>query len=556
MIAILIDYKLEKYTLAIEYAFDYIFETLGLSHRFIQAPANLREHDILLLYGLIEPTLQELQALSREHINIFIPCDPRLYEAQGFTAEQLKKAVREIKMFTPTPVISEKKFDYPAENYVELDIFACKINFDLPGNIFFHLANREEDCDPTRDANECYPETSSIFYPWKDTPYLDNFLWLLDNLIMEQAKAKGQYIVKKHYWPKAQSMAAALTHSVDDLQKWDFNSMLFSIPDDLILFVTLRWKQLFRNLWSKLKFILTNTEFYWNFSEIFALEREQNLRSTWFIAAERTPEIDYSLEDADLQDEIKNILRQGNEIGLLLTDDKLNRETFAARKQIMLRQLQKDEIGIREHNYLANNKIRELQEKILPLYSSALSFSQTNGYYHGLIFPFRPWVNSLASSHWEIPVCFRDQNLKTGKFHQVSLEAAKQMLKKSLQACQRRKGLFCPDFTVADYYDIPYLPKLYSYLLALVKAEKAYCVTLNELIDWWNKRRRVIIDESEFDFSLSFPDALPSFAIEYTGNLAIRQIEGAQARIEGKTVYFSDVEPNTVAVIRLGNQEE
>jgi hypothetical protein len=546
---------LDKYSRETRFAFDYIFGTLGLSHRFITDPSHLRQHDILLLYGLIEPTLDELQQLTRQYITIFIPCEPRLYDPQALPPDQLRKLLREAKIFTPTPVLCAKKFEYPAENYADLNIHACKVNFDLPGNVFFQLASLEESCDSSRDHSGCLPETASAFYQWKDIPFVDNFLWLLDNLIKEQAAAKGQYLVQKHYWPKAEDMAIALTHSVDDLQKWDFSSMFFSVADDFSLLVTLRWKQLLRNLWSKLKYIFTNYEMYWNFQELQTPEKELHLRSTWFISAESTPDIDYSLDDLDLQDEIKTILRLNNEIGLLATNDKQEKEAWAVRKQIMLRQNRKDGIGLRQHDYIRNEQVKELQDRVLPLYTSGLSFRETAGFRQGMIFPFQPWLGSLMSNHVELPVCFRDNCLKTGKFSYLSLEDAKQIFKKVFQAVRRRRGLFITDFTVANYTDIPYCAKLYSYILALIRAEKSYHATLAEIADWWQKRSRVTIDESEYDFSISFPDALESFALQYTGNLDIIQVEGVQAKIEGKNIFFSNLTAGSQASFRLGKTE-
>jgi hypothetical protein len=556
MISVLIDYKLDKYNREIKYAFDFIFETLGLSHRFIANPSHLRQNDILLLYGLIEPTLDELEAISRQYITIFIQSDPRLYDPSGYNPDQLRRILREIKLFSMTPIISERKFEYPAENYADLEIHACKVNFDLPGNVFYHLADREEQNDGFRDTRQSLPESASAFFHWKDTPFIDNLLWLLDNLIKEQAKAKNQYLVQKHYWPKAQDMAIALTHSVDDLQKWDFNSMFFSTLDDIAMLCTLRWKQLFRNIWSKLKYTFTNYEMYWNFQEFLTLERELNFVSTWFIAAEHTPDIDYSLDDADLQDEIKTILRHGNEIGLLTTDDKPVREEYISRRQIMLRQLQKEQLGIRSLNYLLNDKIRDMHQKLSPLYDSSLSCRDSWGFRNGMVFPYKPWISSLKSNHTQLPVCFRDNILKLNKNNHLGFDDAKQIFKKTFQAVRRRRGLFCIDFTVAGYTDIPYCSKLYNYILALIKAENAYSTTLQDLSGWWDKRNRITIDESELDFSISFPDVLESFSIQYFGNHSIEQIEGAETRIDGKTIHFSNITPDSVVTVRLGNTRQ
>jgi hypothetical protein len=553
MISVLIDYKLERYNREIKYTFDYIFETLGLSHRFISNPSNLRQNDILLLYGLIEPNLDELSTMAKQYITIFIQSDPKLYDATGYSADQLRRIIRDVKLFSQTPVIAERKFDYPAENYAEIEIHASKINFDLPGNVFYHLSNREEQCDISRDPNNCPPESNSAFYNWKDIPFVDNLLWLLDNLIKEQLKINKHYLVQKHYWPRAQDMAVTLTHSVDDLQKWDLNSILLSVLDDITLFATLRWQLLVRNVWSKLKYIFTNFEVYWNFQEFVALEKEHNFHSTWFIAAERTTDIDYSLDDSDLQDEIRFILKQGNEIGLLATDDKLNRDDYITRKQIMLRQLQKEQLGIRQHNYVLNDKIRDLHQRLLPLYDSSVSFKDTAGFRNGMIFPYQPWIASLKSNYLEIPVFFKDQFLKLNRFRTVGLEDAKKMLKKTFQTVRRSKGLLSLDFTVANYTDIPYCNKLYSYILALIKGEKAWVTTMGELATWWEKRNRITIEEGEYDLSVYFPDALDSFVIQFYGEIKILKCTGVEARIEGSSVYFTNLEPDSVAVIELGN---
>lgn len=553
MISVLIDYKLEKYSREIRYTFDFIFDTLGLSHRFITKSEHLRQHDILLLYGLIGPTIEELQKITSSYITIYIQSDPKLYEPGGYTPDQLRRAIREVKLFTPTPVIASHKFDFPAENYTEIEIHGCKVNFDLAGNIFYHLAVMEEQCDNARNSRNCFPDSSSAFYHWRETPFIDNFLWLLDNLIKEQTRALDRYIIQKHYWPKAQDMASALTHTTDNLQKWDFNLILLSVLDDLAMFLTLRWKLLFRNLWSKFKYIFTNYEMYWNFQEFETLEKEHRMHSTWFIAAEQTSEIDYTLEDTDLQDEIKLILKQGGEVGLLCTDDKLSRDEFAQRKQIMLRQTQKEQIGIRQHDYCLNESIRDLHQKICPSFDSSLGLTESAGFRHGILFPYQPWVSSLRCSSLELPVCFRDRFLRLSKYSILGLEDAKKLIKKLFQSVRRRRGLFILDFTIAAWTDFPYCSKLYSYLLALIKAENSFNATLGEIADWWAKRSRVTIEESEFDFSIKFPEKLDNFALQYYGPHSILQIEGMDARLDGKTIYFTNIEPDSVAIVRLSN---
>ncbi|MBM4399645.1 MAG: hypothetical protein FJ041_04875 [Candidatus Cloacimonetes bacterium] len=551
MISVLITDDLIKLNREIVHAFSYIFETLGFSYRFVKDTSFLRQNDILVLYGTDEPKPEDLEALAKKHITIFIKAFPKLYEPNGFNTMQLRRMLRDVKLFTQTPIIVEYKFDFPAENYMTTDAIACKVNFDLPGNVYYHLANLEEYCETARDVQNCLPEASSAFYQWKDYPFVDNFLWLIDNIIKEQVKARKQYIVQKHYWPNAEDIAIALSHSVEELQKWDYNGIFLSVIDDIILFFTLRWQHLFRNIWSKLKYIFTNFEIYWNFQEFMALEKENNIRSTWFIAPESTPDIDYTLDDTDLQDEMRTIQRNGNDIGLLATDDTLERDKFVNRKHIMIRQLQKERIGIRQYNYRLHEKTRDLHQRLVPLYDSSLSFRNAVGFKNGMVFPFKPIVSALLSNHPELPVCFRDNVLKLSKFNLVSFDDAKQMVKKLFQSVRRSKGLFVCDFTVANYSDIPYCYKLYSYLIALIKAERAWTATLSDITKWWEQRACITIEESEFDFSIIFTKAMPGFAVQFFGEINILSVEDVESRIEGNTIYFSNIQPGSIADVRF-----
>ncbi|MCB5258074.1 MAG: hypothetical protein LHW47_02860, partial [Candidatus Cloacimonetes bacterium] len=141
MIYIFIDYKLGKFKHEISYTFGFIFQTLGYSFSFISEIGQLKESDILIIYGYTDPTIEELIAIAQHFITIFIPCEPDLFDPKSLTRDKLKRNIKEVKLLSKTPIISNRSFSYPAENYSESKIQAGKINFDLVGNIFFHLAN-------------------------------------------------------------------------------------------------------------------------------------------------------------------------------------------------------------------------------------------------------------------------------------------------------------------------------------------------------------------------------------------------------------------------------
>ncbi len=554
MVSIFTDYKLQSFQSEIRYAFSFIFQTLGYSYYFIKDTGKLKENDILLIYGLTEPTVDEIKGVARHYITIFIKCDPDLYDPKAFTAEKLRSSIREVKLLSPTPVISSRKIDFPAENFSDSELHAGKINFDLVGNVFYHLASLEQQASSGQSGSRRWPDSQSAFYSHRETPYVDNLLWLIDSMIKEHTRAKGIYIVQKQYWPEAQQAAVTLSHSVDNLKKWDYASLFLSVGADLAMFFTFNWKQLWHTLAGKFKFLFTNYELYWNFEEFRDLERDAKCRSTWYIAPQQNEYINYSLDDPDLQEEMQTILREGGEIGLLATPDKLAQDPFLTRKQIMLHQLGREQIGLRQLDYENDEQLRGLRAKLGPRFSQSTAWHGAPGYPGGLAVPYQPWIAGLKADYWELPTSFHAGYLQVNAYKILQLEDAKRLVKKFFQNTIRARGVFGLDFSLASYTDIHYCRKLYSYLLALLRANKTWIATAQEIADWWEKRGKVTIDEAEYEISVYFPDDLEHLSLQIFNDVKIREIEGAPGKIEGSLIRFSNVKAGSIAVIRLNRE--
>jgi hypothetical protein len=551
MISIYIDYKLQRFQPEIKYTFGFILQSLGYSYSFISDTGQLKNNDLLMIYGYTDPTVSELTALAQHYATVFIQSDPDLFDPKVLTPEKIRQNLHEVKLLSPTPVLSARKISYPAVNYTESGIHAGKITFDLVGNIFFHLASLEQTIDAQHIENGYYRDSFSAFYNYRETPYVDNMLWLLDSMIKEHTRSNGRYTVQKHYWPEGQQAAVALTHSVDDLQKWNFASLMVSSAEDIAMLFTLKWRQLAHNLKNKLKYLFTNYELYWNFDEYRKLERESGCRSSWFIATEANDDIDYSLDDPDLQEEIRQILKEGGEIGLLTTADKLNRDDFVTRKQILLHLLRKDQIGARQLGYRMNNSLRDLHNKLSPSYSQSEALQEAPGFRNGISIPWHPWIGTMKAGYLNIPTVYRDQYLMVNKYKALQLDDAKHQVKKYFQFALRIRGVFGVDFRLATYTDIPYCEKLYAYILALVKSGATWIATSQEIASWWEKRSRVTIEQGEYEISVYFPDNLEHIVLQVFGGARVKEIDGASGKIDGNIIRFSNVKANSIAIIRL-----
>jgi hypothetical protein len=554
MISIFIDYKLTRFQHEIKHAFSFIFQTLGYSFCFIADTGQLKENDILFIYGYTDPTAEELKSIAQHYITIFIQSEPDLFDAKTYNPEKLRKALKTVKLLSQTPVISVRSFDYPAENFSDRAIHAGKINFDLVGNVFFHLAGMEPQIDKTRDAEGYYPEEASVFNPFRDIPYVDNLLWLVDSMIREHTRAKGVYIAKKQVWPEAQQAAITLSHTVDNLQKWNYPALILSVASDLVLFATFNWAQFWQSVKGKFRFLFTNYEQNWNFEEFRKPEKESSCKSTWFISADKNELINYQLDDADLQEEIRMLQKEGHDVGLLLTADKLSRDEFVSRKQIMLHQLHKVQVGIRQLHYRVNETLLDLYDRITPSFSQSTARKEEPGYVNGISVPFQPWHAGLPAPYWELPTVMLDRQLWLTRYKVLKLDAAKHQAKKFFQNTLRSGGIFGVDFSISCHADIHYIPKLYAYLLALVKSANTWITTAEEIAAWWQKRSKVTIDENEYEISVFFPEDMEHFTLQVLNVDKIREVEGLNYTVDGNLITFNDVRAESLAVVRLNKE--
>ena len=557
MIFIQIDFKLERFQKEIKHSLDFIFQSLGYSYAFIgeSGLAKLKTTDILLIYAFSEPSMEDLKVLAKHSITIYIPADAELYDPKVYSGGKLKRNLKEVKLISPTPVISPRSFNYPAENYSEMGINAGKFNFDLVANVFFHLATLEEQIDPQRNEAGFYPEESSLFFQYKELPFVDNMLWLMDNMLKEHNRKRKQYLVQKKYWPHGEDGAAILTHSVDDLQRWNLQSFFLSIADDVLMFVTLSWNQLWHQIVGKLRYVFTNIELNWNFGEFRKLEADAGLPSAYFVSGQNTDGIDYSLDDPDLMEELRDITKAGNEVGILMVPDQKNRDEQRSRKQILQDLVKADQMGLRALDFQIDTELAELHDHLSPAYTMSSSLQNSPGYKHGISLPFVPWLQIRKANQYEIPTVFRDRFLKIKRYKLMSLEDAKHQFKRVLEKTNRTHGIMALDFRVASYTDIHYCPKLYPYIMALLKSAGFWICKPLDMAQWWYKRSRVLIDQGDYEFSVSFKDDMESLCLQITGDVKIVEIDGVSAKIEGNGIRFQNVKADSIAVIRLDHKK-
>ncbi|MCK4655302.1 MAG: hypothetical protein KAU01_12745 [Candidatus Cloacimonetes bacterium] len=558
MIAVYIDNDLNKFRNEIQYTFNFIFNTLGYEFKFIKRLDQLLENDILFFYGLIEPTIKEAYILALNKIIFFIPADVDLLQLGMLKKEKIKEYTHELKLIQKIPIISKKEFRCPVHYYQKEDLFYGLYNFDVIGNIFFNLIGYDEINCAVRDRYNRVPDSEISLPDYHLTPYINVILWLIERCIKDSIEEKKTYfLLKKDYWPNAESFAVVISHNVDRLQKWSLSSIIKSIFEDILVFYKVKY--VINNLISKIKYILTNIEEYWNFELIDEIENHHMISSTFFFGTESESalDIDYSIKDNDVYKEVMNNLNKGNEIALLGSYNSCKNDILERQKNRICQITGEDKIGIRHNfNRFDPQITTEFHKKNGFIYDSSRGFNKKIGFKYGIGFPYHLFSlngNSKAynNKYLEVPLVFSDETLKLSRTKNVPYEKAKILVDEIIESIESVNGVITFNFSVSNFTDISYNKDLFSFILDNIKPKNVFQGTFIEIANWWRKRDSVEVEEKEDEISVYFPENMERITVSLIGNYEILEVEGSKPEIKSAKLLFSNIKADTMVRIRL-----
>lgn len=208
-------------------------------------------------------------------------------------------------------------------------------------------------------------------------------------------------------WPDGKKFALCLTHDVDRVQKTYQYFSHFLLE---------------KRLYHLFSFFSKKNP-YWMFDEIIKIEKEFDVKSTFFFLNEtkKFKLFDpssygksigyYSLNNAKIIDIIKKLDKGGWEIGLHGSYHSYNNQDLLCKEKKELELiLGKNVCGIRQH--FLNMKIPyswKIQSKIGFKYDSSFGFKRKIGFKDNHYFPFKPLNNNFV----EIPLNIMDSNIFT-----------------------------------------------------------------------------------------------------------------------------------------------
>lgn len=500
MFAVKIDLMLEEHRSKIIYALDYLFSVAGYSYRLLEDSEVARSNEVLFYYTGSKQEIGRYLSGSLSGFSICVLYDGMHYDYSEISADEFDKYLQSMNIGYELPYLCSRKLDEPISLYYDKKhgkFYVGLINFDLLGNLFFHLTSSEEDIFDKRDEHGRYLWQESPFRKYYQQPFLMGLVNILELFLSEGEKYLQTGLIKIPLWPGSHQYAAVLSHSVDTLEKWKVKRFFKGIFGLLASFHRIGYH--FRNIASFINFIFRNWEPYWNFDLVSALEKKYGFISTFFFGVKgkkKKIDFDYSLKEADLNKQKNELVESGHDLGLLANYNLLNKDAYVPQTEAIDAFAGRHIKGVRQHlcRYEPNRNSFYYTNAGLE-WDSSRTMIDMRGFISGIGYPYyQAEENYWQPTVLELPVTFSERSLKTGTNSYLSHGQIVEEVKDLIDQARKFKSMFVIDTSLASFEEIPYLIKFYEKTLSKISSDPTVWKTsFNEVHDWIERRKNIKI---------------------------------------------------------------
>ncbi|AKG92428.1 hypothetical protein GAH_00215 [Geoglobus ahangari] len=297
----------------------------------------------------------------------------------------------------------KKQVEWILENFVKSDRNSISIEIDIPEMATKIITNYDKIFQKIDKKEEM-----------AETPVADVLAAAFREILLECG------VPEKNPWPSEKRFALCLTHDVDELKK------TYQYLTRTIHYIKQRkLRRAVRNFISAVPDKLLDKNPYWTFDQIEEIEKQYNVRSTFFFLKETAkvrpfaPETwkhygrRYNWNEPKIKEKIQQLNRNGWEIGLHGSYESYKSLKLLSTEKKELEQVTQNKVvGIRQHNLnLLIPDTWELQRDAGFVYDMSLGFKGGRyiGFRGGVCFPFYP-VKGLL----EIPTTIMDISINQG----------------------------------------------------------------------------------------------------------------------------------------------
>jgi len=551
MIAIYIDENSNSnLNTMILYIVEFTFGTLGYSYKIIYSLKGLTEFDVLIWYDSKSVKKEFLAQYAKKIPIVLVRYHENLYIPSQLKGTNLTSKIKKLRFYNEViPIIHNNILSELVEGMKDNKIALIVLNFDILGNLYYHLT----DCElRAKKANDGVIEQGSIFDEYYQEPIVNHLLAFTEKIILSCCEKLDFPLIKKEYWPHGEDYAVIFTHTIDKLEKWGKGVFGEFLLDSFPLLLRGKVTEVARNLASGIKYFLTDEEQYWNFENYLELDEAYGIISTWFVSLIEDNGFIYNVEEEQvLIDELNKILSKGHELGILVSPYEMDQIKIKTAYGKLSKITKDDQAGIRITGRPTPDKLFLAAHRNNLQYDCSLLSPNIDIFKNGNILPHHRLIDGIRTFPLEIPITFSDEILKSSKYSYRSFESAKMKIDNLITKVTSNGGLICFDFTIANFRDISYLEKLYTYTLDTIKETSYYNNSCKNIALWWKARKNVLVTNVEWGANILFLDDFSFFTFKIYTKKKIKQITMVDYQIEDNVITLSNIKANNVVNIVL-----
>lgn len=298
--------------------------------------------------------------------------------------------------------------------------------------------------------------------------------------------------------PRSTNFKFLLSHDVDSVDLYSFEYWGYKIkevvglkPSSLSKLTNLRLGVDGLLRWAGLK---KKTNPHWNFDYLRALERQYNLKSTFYFLDQGVKHSDayYSFGEKRILDLFDFIKKEGCEIGLHGASRSCDSLEVMSSNLDRLKQFSQASItGNRQHRLLWNHpRTAKIIQQLDFQYDTTLGFAAHEGFRNGFCYPFKlyDFESDRMLDVWEFPLVVMDVTLFA--YQKYSPETAYQKCVELITEVKKFKGLFTLLWHNSFFDEVTYpgVTKFYADLLQIVASHKPDNMLANELAESLNSK--------------------------------------------------------------------
>ncbi len=533
----------------ISYIVEFTFVTLGYSYKIIYSLKGLTEFDVLVWYDSKGIQKDQIANFAKKIPIIVVRYHENLYIPSQLKGNNLTSKIKKIKFYNEViPIIHNNLLTNIVEEVKQSDIALTILNFDIFGNLYFHIT----DCEfRAKKSDDGVIEQGSVFDEYYHEPIVNYLLSFIEKIILNCCQKLDFLLIKKEYWPHGEDYAVIFTHSIDKLEKWGRGVFGEFLLDCLPLILKGKFSDVFRNLSSGIKYFFTDEEQYWNFENYLKLDNKYGIISTWFVSLLEDNGFVYNVDEKKMLKELNEILGNGHELGILVNPYEMDQVKIKTAFSKLLKITKEEQSGIRVAGRPLHESISLATHRNNLQYDCSIVSPNIDLFKNGNILPHHKLIEGIRTFQLEIPITFSDEILKSSKYSYRSYESTKQKMDNLLMKVNKSGGLICFDFTISNFKDISYLEKLYTYTLERIKETNYYNNSCKNIASWWKSRKNVIITNVEWGANILFLDDFPFFTFKVHSKKKIRKVTMVDHQIEDNIITMSNIKANTVVDIEM-----